>query len=568
MHFPLTLRAVIERANRYFPRVEIVARQADGRLRTGDYARLHGRVRQLAAGLQQAGLKRGDRVATLLWNDDRHLEAYFGVPLSGGVLHPLNLRLHAESLGRIVADAEDRFLMVDEDLLPLYREVAVYAGFERVWVVRRGPAPLPEGLEDYEELMRKAVTEGWSWPELEENDAAAMGYTSGTTGEPRGVVYSHRALVLHAFATALPDSMDLRQSDTVMPVVPMYHANGWGVPYTATMIGCRQVYPGARPDAAALLRLITEEQVSFSAGVPVVWQAVVELLEKAGSEWQLPRGLRINLGGTAAPEALFRAFDRLQVAINMGWGMTELTPVGAMNPRKRPMPGPWGEDDGELRTRQGIPLPMIEVRATGDDGREVPWDGMSSGELEIRGPWVASRYFRDRNPEAWRPDGWFRTGDVVNLNAQGYLRIVDRNKDLIRSGGEWISSVALENHLASHPAVREAAVIAVPHPRWLERPLAVLAPREGTSVTEAELRCHLEERFARWQCPDGFVFVDEIPRTSTGKLNKKELRKRFREWKNEGQAGWTTSIPGAEGSAGGGGKGDRGGAPPPQNEGK
>lgn len=523
MNFPLTLATVLERARRFFPQVEIVSRRADDSLHVTNYAGLYGRVQALVQGLQVAGLQRQDRVATLMWNHVEHLEAYFAVPLSGGVLHPLNLRLHPADLARIVEDAGDRFLLVDEGLLPLYEQlVAAGARFERVWVSGKPKSSRPGGVEAGEALFAEEGSAA-SLPALQEDDAAAMGYTSGTTGDPKGVVYSHRALVLHALATALHDSMDLRQSDTVLPAVPMFHANGWGIPYTATMIGARQVYPGPHPDGMALLRLLCEEQVTFSAGVPTVWQAVLEAREKA-PEWHLPADLRINLGGAAAPESLFAAYDRLGVAIHMGWGMTELTPVGAMNPRKHPMPGPWGGDDGEIRTRQGIPLPLVEVRVRNEQGLEAPWDGVSSGELELRGPWVAARYHRGHAPESWREDGWFRSGDVVTMNAQGYLRIVDRHKDLIRSGGEWISSVALENHLASHAAVREAAVIAVPHPRWQERPLAIVVAREGASVTPEELRQHLEQRFARWQCPDAYVFVDEIPHTSTGKLNKRALR--------------------------------------------
>lgn len=528
MNFPLTLAAVLERARRFFPRVEIVSRRADDSLNVTNYAGLYGRVQALVCGLQRVGIQRQDRVATLLWNHLEHLEAYFAVPLSGGVLHPLNLRLHPAELARIVDDAGDRFLLVDESLLPVYAQlISAGAHFERVWVVGKPKPSWPDGAEPADELYetdRSTV----AWPELKEEDAAAMGYTSGTTGEPKGVVYSHRALVLHALATALHDSMDLRQSDTVLPAVAMFHANGWGIPYTATLIGCRQVYPGPHPDGATLLRLICEEQVTFSAGVPAVWQAVLEAWEKSPERWHLPAELRINLGGAAAPESLFAAWDRLGVAIHMGWGMTELTPVGAINPRKRPIPGPWGEDDGELRTRQGIPLPLVEVRVRTESGEDASWDGVTSGELELRGPWVAAGYHRGRAPESWREDGWFRSGDIVNINAQGYLRIVDRQKDLIRSGGEWISSVALENHLADHPAVREAAVVAIPHPRWQERPLAVIVVNPGSSVTEAELRQHVEQRFARWQCPDVFLFVDEIPHTSTGKLNKRALREQVR----------------------------------------
>ncbi len=493
MSYPLTVGAMLERAARWFPRVEVVERG-----RRSNYAELAGRARRLAAALVARGLAPGDRVATLLWNQLPHLEAYFGVPLAGGVVHPLNLRLHPHQLARILNHAGDRFVIVDESLAPLWQQIAPAV---QVKQVIHYPG-------DYEALLAGVDPEA-PLPELAEDDGAGMGYTSGTTGEPKGVVYSHRALALHALATALPDALDYRQRDCVMPLVPMFHANAWGQPYTAALIGCKQVLAGGRFDAASVLELLAAEQVTRSAGVPVIWQGVLDAIEREPGRWRLHPELRVNLGGAPAPAALFRRFDRAGIAVNMGWGMTEMTPVGTMNPL-------LGDDGApgfdQRRTRQGRPLPLVEARTA------------LSGELEVRGPWVAAAYVGGASAESWTADGWFRTGDVVEFNPEGLMAIVDRDKDLIRSGGEWISSVALENALACHPDVREAAVIAVPHPKWQERPRALLVLRDGAAADPAAWRQHLAADFPAWQCPDDFVVVASLPRTATGKLDKRQLR--------------------------------------------
>jgi fatty-acyl-CoA synthase len=497
MAYPLTLDRLLERARRWFPTTGIVARQPDGSVRRSDYAAWHQRATALAGGLLQAGLRPGDRVATLLWNQSEHVDAYFGVPLAGGVVHPLNVRLHPAQLAAIVRHAGDRFALVDASLLDLWREIGVPV--ERVIVC-------PDA---YEALL--ATSSPTPLPTLEENAAAAMAYTSGTTGEPKGVVYTHRALVLHALATALPDAMNLRAADCVLPLVPMFHANAWGIPYTAAMIGCKLVLPGAAFDAESALQLLAQEQVTFSAGVPVIWDRILDALEQHPGRWRLHPELRVNLGGAPAPEALFHRFDRQGIRVHMGWGMTEMSPVGAINPNF----GPGAQGGHGARLRQGRLLPLIEGRA-GD-----------SGELEVRGPWVADQYWGGAAPEAWTADGWLRTGDIVAFDAQGLMTIVDRAHDLIRSGGEWISSVALENALLGLPEIQEAAVIAVPDPKWQERPLALIVLRPGAAADPAAWRRSLEQSFAPWQCPDRFLPVAVLPRTPTGKIDKRALRAQF-----------------------------------------
>ncbi|MGH9465855.1 MAG: AMP-binding protein [Terriglobales bacterium] len=496
MPFPLTVAAILRRACDWFPATEVVTREA----RT-TYRDLDARARALAGHLLALGLQPGERVATLLWNDMAHLEAYFGVPLAGGIVHPFNLRQHPAQWERILRQADDRFAIVADDLLERWQQVPADARPQRV-------AAWPDAYEG-------------PLPEPTESDGAAMGYTSGTTGEPKGVIYSHRALCLHALTIALPDALDLHHSDCVLPLVPMFHANAWGLPHAAALVGCKQVLAGDRFDAEAVLDLLAREQVTRSAGVGVIWQAVLEALERAPGRWKLHPELRVNLGGTPAAAALFERFDRQGITVNMGWGMTEMTPVGTMNPLLRP--------DGragfaERRTRQGRPLPFVEARTA------------AAGELEVRGPWVAASYYGGVSPESWTEDGWLRTGDVVKFNDEGLMAIVDRSKDLIRSGGEWISSVALENALACHPDVREAAVIAVPHPKWQERPLALVVLREGAAADPAVWRRHLQAQFPPWQCPDEFRVVASLPRTATGKIDKRALRETYAHDQTSGSA--------------------------------
>jgi fatty-acyl-CoA synthase len=529
MQYPLTLTSILERAGKLFGGVEIVSRLPDKSLHRANYGDLYRRASALAAALAGAGLGRGERVASLMWNHVWHLEAYFGVPASGSVLHTLNLRLHPDELACIVENAGDRMLIVDDVLLPLYEKFRTKVRIERVIVVPTTGEPVPAGYEDYEEFLKQGAGD-YRFPQLAEDEAAVMCYTSGTTGLPKGVVYSHRALVLHSLGIALPDCFDLSQSGCILPVVPMFHANAWGCPYAATMVGMKQVMPGPHLDAASLLELLTRERVTRTAGVPSVWFGVLEALDREPGRSKLEPELRVIVGGAALPESMVRDFDRHGIEARHVWGMTEITPLGTVSYLKSHMPE-WPEPQRiSIRAKQGMPVPFVEIRAMAGE-REVPWDGESMGELQVRGPWVAAGYHNlPDHQQSWTADGWFRTGDVVTIDPEGYVKIADRTKDLIKSGGEWISSVDLENALVGHPAVREAAVIAIPHPRWQERPLAVVVLKDGCTATPAELRSHLAERFSRWQLPDSVVFVPEIPRTSVGKLHKSRLREKFAGW--------------------------------------
>ena len=528
MSSPLLLDSMLDRAQRLFPDHEIVTVLPDCSVHRYTYRDAYRRVRQLSAALQRAGIRCGDRVATLMWNQREHMEAYFGIPATGAVLHTLNLRLHPDELAYIVNHAEDRFLIVDEVLLDVFEKIRTRVRFERVFVVAHACGDLPSGCELYETFLSESSGEP-HYPAKAEDDAAAMCYTSGTTGLPKGVLYSHRALALHSLAISLPDQFDISCHDTVLYAMSMFHANAWGLPYAATMNGCKHVMPGRNLQPEVLLDLLQKERVTLTGAVPTVWLGVMNELEAHPGRWKLGEGLRIISAGSAVPESLFRRFDQFGVRLIQPWGMTETTPIATCCVPKPHMQG-WPDDEiYPLRAKQGTALPFIETRAVGLEG-EVPRDGETAGELEVRGPWVTDSYYHMDRSDKWTPDGWFRTGDVATIDAEGYVKITDRVKDMIKSGGEWISSIDLENAIVGHEAVKEAAVIAVPHPKWQERPLAVVVLKDGVGVTEAELRIFLEKRFARWQVPDAFVFVNELPHTSTGKLLKTRLRKDFGSW--------------------------------------
>jgi fatty-acyl-CoA synthase len=522
--YPLSLTAIVERAERLTGKRKVVSRRPDGAMHRTTVGECAHRARRLAGGLAGLGIGAGDRVATLMWNQPEHLELYFAVPLMGAVIHTLNPRLHPDELGFIASDAGDRAIVVDESLLEVFERFRTAADVEHVIVVSRSGS-VPDGTIRYESLVDGA--EPIDFPALDERRAAAMCYTSGTTGRPKGVVYSHRALVLHSLVAALPDQLGVASRDTVLPVVPMFHANAWGLPYTATFAGAALVLPGPRLDPVSVLDLMVDEHVTMSAGVPTVWMAVLQALDAEPGRWDLSALQRLIVGGSAVPRSLLEGFDRHGLTIIQAWGMTETSPLGSVCRQAWDLDESSSDEQYEFRARQGIPAPYVDIRARGDDGELIPWDDQAMGELEVRGPWVASAYHRGQGAEKFTGDGWFQTGDVVRIDSRGCIRICDRSKDLVKSGGEWISSVDLENLLMAHPAVAEAAVIAVPDDRWGERPLAVVVFREGAEATPDDLRAHLSRDFAKWQLPERFEFIEVIPRTATGKFKKIELRERF-----------------------------------------
>jgi fatty-acyl-CoA synthase len=522
--FPLTLTAVVERAERFSKARPVVSRRPDSSIHRTTMGECAARARRLAGALRALGVGDGDRVATLLWNQPEHLEIYFAVPLMGAVIHTINPRLHPDELGFIAGDAEDRVLVVDESLVPVYESFRFAHEFEHVIVVSHSGA-VPEGTLDYESLV--AGGEAMEWPQLDERQASSMCYTSGTTGRPKGVLYSHRALVLHSLGGALPDMLGVSARETVLPVVPMFHVNAWGLPYAAAFVGAALVLPGPRLDAVSVLDLLADERVSMTAGVPTVWMAVLAALDAEPERWDLSALDRLIVGGSAVPRSMLEGFDRHGLTVIQAWGMTENSPLGSICRLPRELEPKDSEAAYRYRGRIGTPPPLVEIRARGEGGELIPWDDEAMGELEIRGPWVARSYYGGSAAEKWTADGWFQTGDVVRIDDRGCMRICDRSKDLVKSGGEWISSVDLENALMAHPAVAEAAVIAVPDDRWGERPLACVVLNDGAQTDAEELRAHLSQEFAKWQLPDRVEFLDALPRTATGKFAKTRLRERF-----------------------------------------
>jgi fatty-acyl-CoA synthase len=527
MDFPLTLTHFLERARTYFGRSEIVSRLPDKSLHRYTYADFYRRTCRLAHALTRLGVKPGDRVASLCWNHSRHLELYFGVPSMGAVLHTLNLRLHPNDLAYIARHAEDRVIVVDRSLLPLLEKFIASVPSHVIVIPDDGPAP--EGRLDYETLLA-AEPDSFSWPALDERSAAMLCYTSGTTGNPKGVLYSHRSTVLHALAEAMNDSFGVSEADTILPVVPMFHAAAWGLPYSAVLAGSKIVFPGPHLDPQSIVDLMASERVSIAAGVPTIWLGILALLDQDPKRWDLRSVRTMVIGGAAAPPAMIDGFlHRHGLVVTHAWGMTELNPLGTLaRPRRHHESLPQPERLA-IRATQGYAVPFVEVRHVSDAGQVLPWDGETMGELEVRGPWVASSYYGGEGPDRFTSDGWFKTGDVVTLDADGYVRITDRSKDVIKSGGEWISSVALENALMAHPAVLEAAVFAAKDPKWDERPLAAVVFKPGQSASKADLAAHLEQHFAKWWLPDDYVFIPQIPRTSTGKFLKTKLREEYGE---------------------------------------
>ncbi|MSP11554.1 MAG: fatty-acid--CoA ligase [Chloroflexi bacterium] len=530
MDFPLNLNYILQRAHKLFPRKEI-ATKVGSAMHRYTYADFYERVNRLAHVLDSLGVGPGDRVGTFAWNTYRHLEAYFAIPCKGSVLHTLNIRLFPEQIVYIINHAADKVILVDQTLLPLLEKLAGRLPTVKHYIVMADGAyqTTLTPHSSYEQLLRDAPSGRYAWPEIPENQAAAMCYTSGTTGNPKGVLYSHRAIVLHSFSECMADSVGLTERDTVMPVVPMFHANAWGLPFSATMVGSRQVYPGPHLQPRDLAELIQEEKITVAAGVPTIWLGLYHLLERERYDISSLRVMPV--GGSAAPRSMIEGYQKkLGATILHAWGMTEMTPIGTVSQLKSHMLS-WPEDEQfAIRAKQGVMVPGVELRGVDNEGKEIPWDGQIMGELQVRGPWIIREYYHEPNSSASFMDGWFRTGDVVTIDPEGYIQIVDRTKDLVKSGGEWISTVDLENQIMGHPKVLEAAVIAVSHPKWQERPLACVVPKPDFKdhLTGEEILEYLRSRVARWWLPDDVVFIESVPKTSVGKFDKKVLRERFK----------------------------------------
>ena len=534
MDYPLTLTQFFERTRRVYPKKVLGTRVPGVGLEKLTYADWADRTARLAAALAKLGVKKGDRVGTLAWNSHRHLEVYFAAPMMGAVLHTVNLRLAPQDITYIVNHAEDQVLIADASLWPILEPIRKDLKTVRhIIMMKNAPGEeLPPGSLDYEALLREAapVTD---WPRLDENDAAGMCYTSGTTGHPKGVVYSHRAVYLHSFASSMADTFGVSERDVILHIVPMFHANAWCVPFAGVLNGATQFFGGPNPQPRDIIEMIHNERVTFVGAVPTVWIAIHAILEKE-PQWDISSVRCIPIGGSAAPRSLLQIFDK-KYGANMlhAWGMTEMTPLGTTCRLKSYMEALPDDERYAIKAKQGFAVAGVDLRIVDEAGREQPWDGKSVGEIQVRGPWIASGYYNNPAGDAQlTADGWFRTGDVAAIDSEGYVQITDRTKDLIKSGGEWISSVDLETTIMGHPKVLEAAVIAVPHERWQERPLACVVPKPEykDSLTAQEILDYLAPRVAKWWLPDEVTFIEAVPKTSVGKFDKKVLRERFKAW--------------------------------------
>jgi acyl-CoA synthetase (AMP-forming)/AMP-acid ligase II len=533
MNTPLTITALMRHSERLHGDQQIVSITGGEGLHRYRFRDCFARAARLANVLAELGMRPGDRIGTLAWNDYRHIELYFAISCSGGICHTLNPRLFPEQLAWILNHAEDRVLFIDPMFVPLLEKLRPQLPHLEQIVVLSSAAAMPQtampGVLCYETLL-EAASEHFEWPALDEQTAAVLCYTSGTTGNPKGVLYSHRALMLHAYAGSMPDALCLSGDDVVLPVVPMFHVNAWGVPYLAAMLGVKMVMPGPKMgDGETLARLMNEEGVTIALGVPTVWQGLLAYLRSSGTRLRTLR--RTVVGGSACPLALMKAFEAEHgVWTHHAWGMTETSPLGTANvppPNFADLPP---ADQDFIRASQGRAVFGIEMKIVDGDNRELPWDGRAFGALKVRGPWVARGYYREEHSSAHDADGWFDTGDVATIDPRGYMRITDRTKDVIKSGGEWISSIELENIAVAHPQVAAAAVIGVPHPKWDERPLLLVVPRPGETPTAAALLAHFEGRVASWMIPDAVELVAELPLTATGKISKLTLRQRYADY--------------------------------------
>jgi len=531
--WPLLCHRIIDHAAIQHGERRVISRSVEGPLHETTYAAIRARALKVAQRLDRDGVRPGDRVATLAWNTWRHLEAWYGILGIGAVYHTVNPRLFPEQIVWIVNHAEDRVLMTDLTFVPLLEKIADKLPTIERYIVLTDAAHMPQtslrNAVAYEDWIAEADGD-FAWRRFDENTAAGMCYTSGTTGNPKGVLYSHRSNVLHALMAALPDSKGLSCRDVCLPAVPMFHANGWSLAFSTPMVGATFVLPGPRLDGASIYELLDKYRVTFTAGVPTVWLMLLQHLEKTGEK--LPYLKRVVIGGSAAPRAMTKTFQEVYgVEVIHAWGMTEMSPLGSLCTMKPDYADLGADAKLDLQTKQGHPPFGVEMRITDDAGRELPWDEKTFGRLKVRGPAVARSYYRSENDPVFEPDGFFDTGDVATIDRYGFMQITDRSKDVIKSGGEWISSIELENLAVGHPKVAEAAVIGIAHPKWDERPLLVVVLKPGQSASKEELLAFMRGRIAKWWMPDDVVFVDEIPHTATGKIQKTALRQQFKDYR-------------------------------------
>jgi fatty-acyl-CoA synthase len=533
---PLLISSLISFAERHHGDGQIVSRRVEGDVHRYTYVDAARRSRQVARALDRLQLAFGDRVATLAWNGYRHFELYFGVSGSGRVLHTINPRLHPEQIAWIVNHADDQVLCFDLTFLPIVQAFHAKCPGLRHYIALCEPGQLPSdsglpGLQSYEAWIAAEETH-YAWPRFDENSASSLCYTSGTTGNPKGALYSHRSTLLHAFGACLPDAMGLSARDAVLPVVPMFHVNAWGIPYAACLTGAKLVFPGPALDGRSVYELIEAEQVSYAAGVPTVWQMLLAHMKPAGLRFSSLK--RTVIGGSACPPAMIRAFrDDYGVEVLHAWGMTEMSPLGTVCTLKNKHNSLDDTGQMQVRLKQGRAIFGVDMKIVDDEGQELPWDGQTFGNLLVRGPWVIQGYFKGEGGDPLQ-DGWFPTGDVATIDPDGYMQIRDRTKDVIKSGGEWISSIDVENLAVAHPAVAMAACIGVPHPKWDERPIVMVVLKPGASLTREELLAFYQDKIAKWQIPDDVVFVDSIPLGATGKILKTRLRETLKDYRLPG----------------------------------
>ena len=534
--WPLLNHKILDHAAAQHPHREIVSRSVEGPIVRETYAQAHLRARKVAQRLERDGFREGDRLATLAWNTGRHLEAWYGIMGMGGVYHTLNPRLFPEQIAWIMNHAEDRAIFVDLTFMPLVEKIAPKVPSLKKVIVLTDRAHMPAtALPDvvaYEEWLSEADGD-YAWKQLDENAACGMCYTSGTTGDPKGVLYSHRSNVIHAMIAGMPDSMGVSSRDVILPVVPMFHANAWGLAQTAPMIGAKMVMPGGKMDGASIYELLDTEKVTFTAAVPTVWLMLLQYLEETGKK--LPHLKKVVIGGSACPRAMTKKFqENYDVEVIHAWGMTEMSPLGTLGTMKPETAALSGDAKLDIQEKQGFTPFGVEMKVTDDDNKPMPWDGKTFGKLKVRGPAVAAAYYGGAGKEQFDVEGWFDTGDVAHIDANGYMKITDRAKDVIKSGGEWISTIDLENLAVGHPEVQEAAAIGISHPKWDERPLLVVVPKEGKSPSKESVLAFMDGKIAKWWMPDDVVLVKEIPHTATGKIQKTTLREMFSDYRLPG----------------------------------